>query len=64
MDVHKLINKCHDKILPLQVIVRCAIIQNDEIEESIKAKFLVLLLKEYRKNREHNKYRGQKKFAD
>ena len=52
-DLYKLINGNQEKMLPLTSLVRCVQLQNEEgISEALKARFLILVLREFRKNRE------------
>ena len=34
------------------------------VSEQMQAKFMTLIVREFRKNREYTKFRDQKKFAD
>ena len=57
-EIYRAINRNQDKLLPAKTLVKCVNLQNEDITEDLKARFLVLILKEFRKNREQNKFRG------
>ena len=56
-------SKNQSKILPIEIILRCALVQNEEINENLKVKLVTLVLKEFRKNREATRFRQQKEYA-
>ena len=50
------INSSLEKILPLKTLNRCLTLQNEEsLDEELKARYLIAVLREFRKNREMNR---------
>eukprot|EP00349_Pseudokeronopsis_sp_Brazil_P005371 CAMPEP_0202974498 /NCGR_PEP_ID=MMETSP1396-20130829/60957_1 /ASSEMBLY_ACC=CAM_ASM_000872 /TAXON_ID= /ORGANISM="Pseudokeronopsis sp., Strain Brazil" /LENGTH=87 /DNA_ID=CAMNT_0049708439 /DNA_START=145 /DNA_END=408 /DNA_ORIENTATION=- len=46
-----------DNLIPQELIQRCQLFSNEETSEELKFKFLTLLMREFRKNKEAYKYR-------
>jgi len=63
-DLYRLFTRNQDKILPLRTLVKCIQLLPGEqesgilsVSEQMQAKFMTLIVREYRKNREYTKIR-------
>jgi hypothetical protein len=71
-DLYRVFTRNQDKILPLKTLVKCIQLlpssddfeDQREMSEQTQAKFMTLIIREFRKNREYTKFRDQKRFAD
>ena len=63
-ELFNLMNRNCDKIIPAKILMRCIELQTEEVNETLKARFLVMVYREFRKTREQTKYKEQKKMAD
>jgi hypothetical protein len=64
-EIYRLFILNKDKILPLRLLAKCAqMLLNDsqlEVTEQVQAKFMAVILREFRKNIEYTKYVEKKR---
>ena len=78
-DLYRLLTRNQDKILPMKTLTRINSLfpSNDDskdcnsrgsakdlVSEQLQVKLMAIVLREFRKNREFNKFRDQKEFAN